>query len=90
MLPTLRPGHIVVATGRFGHLLPGDVVIVQHGGLEKVKRIVHLSEDRLFVIGDNQEHSTDSRVFGWLHRSSVEGRLIWPRHIHKMLPPEDE
>lgn len=79
MLPVLRPGCIILASG-FGRApMPGDIVIVCHGGLEKVKRVAYVHGQRLFVIGDNQEHSTDSRSFGWLSLSAATGRVIWPR-----------
>jgi nickel-type superoxide dismutase maturation protease len=79
MLPALRPGAIVLVRGRTDNLVPGDVVVIKHGGLEKVKRVQFINGNRLFVIGDNQEHSTDSRSFGWLYLSAVKGRVIWPR-----------
>jgi len=86
MLPALKPGRIVIAWGRSGNILPGDVVIIRHGGLEKIKRVmlVNANDKRLFVMGDNQEHSTDSRTFGWLHKSAVQGRVIWPRSIYRI------
>ncbi|WP_409341554.1 signal peptidase I [Paenibacillus sp. MBLB4367] len=40
-------------------------------------------DDKLFVMGDNREHSTDSRELGPIALSSVEGRAvfrIWPPH----------
>ncbi len=79
MLPALRPGFVVLATGRFKALLVGDVVIVRHGGLEKIKRIADIKGDRLYLRGDNEAHSTDSRSFGWLHESVVVARVIWPK-----------
>lgn len=79
MLPTLKPGHIVVGTSRYTGLVPGDVVVVRHGGLEKVKRIKELKHDHLYLVGDNENKSTDSRTFGWLHVSVVAAKVIWPR-----------
>jgi membrane-associated phospholipid phosphatase len=80
MLPLCKPGHIVLATtSHLQDVCEGDVVLIKHGGLEKVKRIKQLKDDRVFVEGDNQAHSTDSRTFGWLHRSTVAARVIWPR-----------
>ncbi|HEX8762172.1 MAG TPA: S26 family signal peptidase [Candidatus Saccharimonadales bacterium] len=79
MLPALRPGFPVIATGHYKTLVVGDVVIIHHGGLEKIKRIVDIRKDRLFVRGDNQAHSTDSRSFGWLHASVVVAKVLWPR-----------
>lgn len=79
MLPTLKPGHIVIGSSYYSLLRLGDVVIVRHGGLEKVKRIHLISKDHLFLVGDNEDHSTDSRSFGWLHVSVVAAKVLWPR-----------
>lgn len=80
MLPALRPGRIIVATGHYGALEVGDVVVIRHGGLEKVKRIKQLKDNQVFLVGDNQEHSTDSRAFGWLHTTVVVGKVVWPKN----------
>ena len=79
MLPTLRPGHVVVGTGHYKSLDVGDIVIIRHGGLEKIKRIRELKADRVFLVGDNQGYSTDSRSFGWLHTSVIVAKVIWPK-----------
>ena len=79
MLPTLRPGHIVVGAVRYAQLMPGDVVVVGHDGMEKVKLVKELKQNQVYVVGDNENHSTDSRTFGWLHLSAVAAKVIWPR-----------
>ena len=79
MLPLFRPESVVWATGLFGKLRPGDVVIVNHGGLEKIKRVEAVVEDQLFVLGDNAFASTDSRSFGWLDLNTVRAKVVWPR-----------
>lgn len=78
MLPHLLPGKIVLGCG-FGKLKKGDVVILSHDGLEKIKRIDQIESDKLFVLGDNADQSTDSRQFGLIDRSQVLARVIWPR-----------
>lgn len=78
MLPQLVPGRIVFA-GRFRRLKPGDVVILRHNGLEKIKRIGDLTTDKVFVLGDNSSASTDSRQFGWVERQHIIARVFWPR-----------
>lgn len=79
MLPGLKPDRLVVGWCRYKKLLPGSVVIIHHDGLEKIKRIHEVSNAGIYVLGDNTEHSTDSRVFGWLPPHSVIAKVIWPR-----------
>jgi phage repressor protein C with HTH and peptisase S24 domain len=79
MMPKLRPGQILLATRFFKHLRPGQVVIINHRGKEKVKRIERIQDDKIFVIGDNLNRSTDSRHFGWLESGEVIARVIWPK-----------
>jgi phage repressor protein C with HTH and peptisase S24 domain len=79
MLPALRPGILILGYGRYRELRRGDIIVLRHGGLEKIKRIAQINGDRLFVRGDNDVHSVDSRSFGWLHTSVVVAKVIWPR-----------
>lgn len=78
MLPSLWPGRVVLGW-RPGKLRRGDVIILSHDGLEKVKRVSIVDGKRLYVTGDNADASTDSRHFGWVHESQVLARIVWPR-----------
>ena len=79
MAPALRPGAIVVVHGLWRRLRPGDIVMVRHGGLEKIKRVRHIQNAQVYLVGDNPAHSTDSRAFGWLDTRLVVGKVAWPR-----------
>lgn len=78
MAPKLAPGQLIVATGLFGQLHPGQVVIIRHDHKEKIKRIERIEDDKVFVIGDNLEASTDSRQFGWLDKRQIIARVLFP------------
>lgn len=85
MAPRLKPGALVLATPLLKkRLKPGQVVILEHHGKEKIKRIERLDtvNKRLFVIGDNLPASSDSRHFGWITTKSVRGHVVWPRKLH--------
>jgi type IV secretory pathway protease TraF len=60
-------------------LSPGDVVIVSHRGLEKIKRIEKQQGDLIYLLGDNAGASTDSRDFGWLPAKSIVAKVVWPK-----------
>lgn len=77
MLPALRPNRIVLAR-RSNNVSPGDVVLLHHNGLEKIKRVKHIQDDKIFVLGDNPTESTDSRTFGHIARKNILAKVIWP------------
>jgi hypothetical protein len=88
MLPSYRPGQLLLlrvvgdAASAIDSVQPGDVVIVRHAGLEKLKRVRHVRHGEVFIVGDNPVDSTDSRSFGWLPTGAIVGRVLWPkRHI---------
>lgn len=90
MLPTLKPGQDVLVF-RWAYLFSrpnvGDIVAIKVNGKEMIKRIQKTDDSpgeasakrgrRIFVIGDNERESTDSRSFGPVHKSHILGRVIW-------------
>jgi type IV secretory pathway protease TraF len=76
-----------MASGWFRALRPQDIVIVHHGGREKIKRVQHTRNGKLFLLGDNGPQSTDSRHFGWVDEGIVLGKVLWPR-LRQTVAPE--
>lgn len=77
MAPALTPGQLVFGV-RPRAIRPGDIVVVHHEGLDKIKRVKEVKADKIFLTGDNSLHSKDSREFGWLDIGTVIARIIWP------------
>ncbi len=61
----MHPGDIVAASG------PG------RPGRAVLKRVVQVGPAGVFLLGDNPEHSTDSRQYGPVPITSVQGRAIY-------------
>lgn len=62
----------------------GDDPIAQHRGVQR------LADETYFVLGDNRAASTDSRDFGPVHRTRIEGVAIacyWPPSRMRWLRP---
>ena|SRR6185369_10940709 len=78
MAPALREGQLVVGR-QTRELTPGDVVIVSHNGLEKIKRIEKQQGDLIYLLGDNAAASTDSRSFGWVQAKTIIAKVVWPK-----------
>jgi len=78
MLPSLKAGQLVIGR-QTRDLRPGDVVIVSHSGLEKIKRIEKQQGDLIYLLGDNAAASTDSRSFGWVQAKTIIAKVVWPK-----------
>lgn len=76
MEPVLKEGRVVIGIRWFRRLEPGDIVIIRHQGLEKIKRVTKIRSNEIYVTGDNKDLSTDSRNFGWLNRDEVASKII--------------
>lgn len=79
MLPVLPPGTLVYGWRWFIRLQPGDIVIFFHNGKEKIKRIADIRDRKVYVVGDHNADSADSRQFGWLDADVVFAKIVWPR-----------
>jgi signal peptidase I len=59
-------------------------------------KLLLLAEDAVFVMGDNRDHSNDSRFFGPISRNKVVGRALYvldsedPSRIGVRLAPTPE
>ena len=78
MEPTFKAGTIIIASG-LRTPQEQDTVVINHDGLEKIKRLEKLESGKVFVVGDNAAASTDSRQFGWLDEAAIIAKVIWPR-----------
>ncbi|MBH76694.1 MAG: S26 family signal peptidase [Dehalococcoidia bacterium] len=84
MTPALAHGDYVIADV-FAYAqrppVPGDVVLSRDPREKSriiAKRVAVIGEEgAVILLGDNPEHSTDSRTFGPVPLSDVTGRIIW-------------
>jgi phage repressor protein C with HTH and peptisase S24 domain len=81
MVPTLAPGERLLV--RYdGPIVLGDLVVFKYAGQIDVKRIERIETSGLFVLGDNDLVSTDSRNYGLIAHEDVLGTIvmrIWPK-----------
>ena len=79
MLPILKPGQDVLVFNwwMLVGIKVGDIVAIKVNGKEMIKRIQKPDDRRIFVIGDNERESTDSRKFGPINKSQIIGKVIW-------------
>lgn len=84
MLPTLSPGQDVLSfnwayIGKKPKV--GDIVVVEVNGRQMVKRIQKVDDRHIFVVGDNDKESTDSRDFGPISEDQIIGRVVYKSDV---------
>ncbi len=79
MLPTLKPGQDALVFNWayiFSKPKKGDIVVIKHQGRAMIKRVQKTHGRGIFVMGDNQGRSTDSRSFGVIDKSQIIGKVV--------------
>ena len=59
---------------------PGDIVAAsdpRQPARSVLKRVIEVGREGVVLLGDNPEHSTDSREFGPVPITSVQGKAIY-------------
>jgi len=82
MEPSLPSGSMVLVNRIYyflGSPKTGDIVAVKdpRDGKILIKRVNKLSGNKVFVLGDNEKQSTDSRKFGMIEISSIIGKVVY-------------
>ena len=84
MVPTLVPNDRVIV--RYGNIFSvGDVIVFTRNDHMEIKRVERIEEEGLFLVGDNDLMSLDSRTYGLISPTAVIGRAIarlWPQPGH--------
>ena len=81
MIPTLAPGERLLVR-LDGPIVIGDIVVFERANQFDVKRILRIEVDGVFVQGDNDQVSTDSRTYGLIPHDNVIGVAtyrLWPK-----------
>lgn len=84
MFPALKEGQDILSFN-WAYLgrkpKAGDIVTVKRGKgkgeREIIKRVQRIEGDKVYLIGDNMEESTDSRHFGPIHNKQIIGKVIY-------------
>jgi nickel-type superoxide dismutase maturation protease len=82
MFPTLRDGDQVLVA-RSKRFSPGQIVMFHDPSFRlAIKRLQSCELESWIVEGDNQENSIDSRNYGLVSESDIQGVVLmrlWPR-----------
>lgn len=54
----------------------GEIVVAKINNIPVVKRIQKIKQNEYFLIGDNLKESTDSRVYGFVEKKDILGKVI--------------
>ncbi len=78
MEPAIMQGDYLLVLRTHKKFKAGDVVVLRHPtkDMEIVKRIRSITSDGIFVTGDNDRQSDDSRSFGPVSARIITGKML--------------
>ena len=78
MEPTIKDGGFVLAIFSFFRVRLGDVVLLRRpsSNVLIIKRVLRISDGKVWVEGDNSRESSDSRKFGWIDSKDIAGKVL--------------
>jgi len=76
MVPNLGYGDQLLI--RYGaQISVGDVIVFRRSGQNDIKRVESISDEGIFVVGDNLMASLDSRTYGLIRHDQVLGKALF-------------
>lgn len=81
MYPILKQGQAVLVN-RLSYVFQNprvsDIVVLKHPtkNMHLIKQVERIENRKYFVVGLNQEQSTDSRSFGLIERKHIIGKVV--------------
>jgi phage repressor protein C with HTH and peptisase S24 domain len=80
MLPTLRPGQVVVC-----HVIRkfsvGQIVVAFVGGREVIKRIYKIEGSDIYLGVDDTVHAHNGEYYAKIIDSNIVGVVFWPKNL---------
>lgn len=91
MVPTLVPHDRILV--RYGATFTaGDIVLFERNGRIDIKRVDHIDDQGVYLLGDNEYASLDSRTYGSIDPERIIGKAVlrlWPHPGKLAYLPED-
>ena len=82
MEPTIKEGNILFFSRYVDDIEEGDIVIVKTNkkmsdeSKKVVKRVAKITNTNVYLLGDNRNNSKDSRMYGYVNRNLIEGKVL--------------
>jgi phage repressor protein C with HTH and peptisase S24 domain len=80
MLPTLRPGQIVICN-EIRKFSVGQIVVAFVKGREVIKRIVEIDGATIYLGVDDSAHAHNGKYYARIIDRDIMGVVFWPRNL---------
>jgi phage repressor protein C with HTH and peptisase S24 domain len=72
MLPTYKPGDQVLTFNWYSSKV-GDVIVFKKDGMNMIKRVKKIENNKFYLEGDNQKESSK---IGWIEKKYLIGKVV--------------